>query len=381
MAAASPVPATAAATAAAPAAKRPPPAAWPDSTANKRPKNAELLHNAVRGPGVSASPSDDVRSRDPRLAKVTTPASHLPAPRPPFSSPDSNAVAAGGSALVSGNTAAVRDGGGAIVTKADWTKAAIRCARSLRAAREQVRRVLRCGGSVDASDDGELQEERQRRAQQVTNRYSTIYQILPADWIDRKIIVNSGAELPRHSLWCGAEVPWHSDDQIATASAFAGRPSKCMAALLRGEAPFRLWIGPVDGGSETEGVVALEDIPAGSWVLPAVVEYVFGQDELSPLVLDFAAEGQDGCVVPRTAVATAEQAAQYEAAERLAPGLLCLPDAGLDYRRHGGAATMLRESNGDPNLGFQAVDLMTGPTTIFYFAARDIKKGEELTRM
>lgn len=166
---------------------------------------------------------------------------------------------------------------------------------------------------------------------------------------------------------------------------------------MQGKAPFKLWLGRVKpgagGGNDVQlpayGVVALEDIPAGSFILPRVGEYrVPGEEGYKEA--NMAASALQSCfllqkaAVPVHAATTAAQQAMCAAAPHARKFdadkneyWRDLTNVVLDCRHRGNAARFIRRSS-RPNVGSMELDLPTGPTGVFLYAMRDISKGEEL---
>ena len=133
------------------------------------------------------------------------------------------------------------------------------------------------------------------------------------------------------------------------------------------------------------GVVAIDAIPAGSWVLRWAGEYIVLDDFECRGLPEFQIDLQNAMVPVHAAVTPPQQAQCSAAAINHIEGdasthWRALPGAVIDSRRRGNAARFIRRSE-NPNIGCAEIDLPTGPTGVFLFAIRNIAKGEELTML
>ena len=198
-----------------------------------------------------------------------------------------------------------------------------------------------------------------------------------------------GFEYSDLSWWCGSKVPSVDASLLQRLTMVGARLSASLAAVLQGKASSKLWLGRVQAGvgGGGFGVVAIDAIRAGRWVMPWAGDYIMKAPGTDSEVSSEEIVLSNGAVVPVHAVITP---AQQRLCTTLSPACKfvgeanthwrALPGVVIDSRRRGNAARFIRRSE-NPNIGCAEIDLPTGPTGVFLFAMRDIVEGEELTML
>lgn len=208
-------------------------------------------------------------------------------------------------------------------------------------------------------------------------------------------------------VWGSAEVPSVDAAMLRRLQTLGLHSVSTLVPLLQGKSPFRLWAGRVaEGASASAGigssancgevaVVALETIPAGSWVMQWGGEYLtteeYAQKRASPAGTSecccmLSGTGGRGCAVPAVVARTPKQLAHCSlGCEERSDGKADflwrrLPGMVLDSERLGNLIHFVPLSP-TPCLAPMEIDLPTGPTGVFMFALREIRPGEVLTRM